>query len=48
MIVGPVRGKNSEMPCPLVVPVSPLKMCECVQTFKTAIEVPFHAVWVGV
>ncbi len=48
MNIGPVRGKKSGKYHPFVEPVSPLKMCECFQTFKTAMEMPFRAVRVGV
>jgi hypothetical protein len=45
---GPVKGKNARVSCPFVEPENPLKICECLQTFKTALEMPFRAVWVGV
>ena len=48
MISGPVRGKNPGKASPFVGPASPLEKCECFQTFLTAVDVPFHAVWVGV
>jgi hypothetical protein len=48
MIAGPVNGKNCGMPSPFVRPASPPEMGECFQTFIKAVDVPFHAVWVGV
>ena len=48
MKVGPVREKNLGISCAFMKPLNPLKMCECFQTFKTAMEMPFRAVRVGV
>ena len=48
MNLGPVREKNFEISCAFVKSVIPLKMCECFQTFKTAMEMRFRAVRVGV
>ena len=45
---GPVRGKNSGRAHPFAEPVSPLMMCECVQTFNMAKEMPCRAVRAGV
>jgi hypothetical protein len=45
---GPGRGKNSGKVHPFVESVCPLMMCECFQTFKVAMEMPFRGVWVGV
>lgn len=45
---GPVRGKNSDRAHPFAEPVSPLMMCECIQTFNTAREMPCRAVRAGV
>jgi len=48
MNVGPVRRKRSGKYYPFVESICPLTMCECFQTFKIAMEMPFRAVWVGV
>jgi hypothetical protein len=48
MNIGPAREKNSGISCAFMKFLTPLKMCECFQTFKTAMEMPFRAVRVGV
>ncbi len=48
MNVGPVRGKKCGKYHPFVKPVCPRMMCECFQTFKIPMEMPFRAVWAGV
>ncbi|MGD8984372.1 MAG: hypothetical protein PVI53_10125 [Desulfobacteraceae bacterium] len=48
MNVGPGRGKNAGKVHPFVESVCPLMMCERIQTFKIAMEMPFRAVRVGV
>ncbi|UCF84993.1 MAG: hypothetical protein JSV50_05005 [Desulfobacteraceae bacterium] len=48
MTAGPVCGKVFGIPYPLIEPTSPLKMGECFQTIKTAMEMAFHVVRVGV
>ena len=48
MIVGPGRGKTAGKVHPFVESVCPLMKCECVQTFKIAMEMSFRAVRVGV
>ena len=48
MNVSPVNGKNPGVSCPFLEPENPLKTCDCLQTFKTALEMSFRAVWVGV
>jgi len=45
---GLVRGKNAGASCPFVETENPLMLCECVQTFKMAGEMPCRAVRVGV
>ena len=45
---GPVRGKTSRKVHPFAEPICPLMMCECLQPFKMAWEMPCSAVRVGV
>ena len=45
---GLVLGKNSGKVHPFAEPICPLMMCECVQPFKMAGEMPCSAVRVGV